>query len=290
MRTNSLNCIALASIACLATSASAELLFSDNFESSTATPDSWATQNALPNASRADVYPANTTTVPFTVDAGQWFAFNKTGIPRHNVQVTSNATPGAFEGSNYLRLHRAAGTDSANIGAAFAPYETPLTSGIVTAQWEQYIVSANTAGTGFVGGMYMTPYLDNDHGGGTTGSKTTLFFREDGQIRVSTGGFASNTFIASPVAALNTWQTWTMVTNFDNKTFTIDVEGTTSAPLGFNFPESFGAGAVGLVFNGQENQEFYVDALTINGPAVPEPGMASLALAAAGLFLRRRRA
>jgi hypothetical protein len=272
--------------ACLGLSAqlaAAQVVFNDGFETAPeVTPDSWMTQDALPPASRTDADPANTTGVSFSALAGQWFHFAKSAVPAHNIQVTNFNPPVAASGSNYLRLHRAPGTDSANIAAAFTDWNAGLTSGTVIIEWDTYIPAGQDA---FVGGFYVTQFLDNDHSGGTTGSLATLFFRGDGSIRQSFGAFSNNPDLPGLIAQTGVWQHWTLTNNLTTQQYTLAIDGVTSASFGYNFPFVTGGGAKGLVFNGQEGKEFYVDNVKVT---IPEPASLAL-LAAGGLVIRRRK-
>lgn len=263
--------------------AAAQLAFSDGFETAPqVTPDSWATQAALPPASQTDADPANTTGVSFSAVAGQWFHFAKSAVPPANIQVTNFNPPVAASGNNYLRLHRGPSTDSANIAAAFTDWNAGMTSGAVIIDWDMYIPAGQDA---FVGGFYVTQFLDNDHSGGTTGSLATLFFRADGSIRQSFGAFTNNPDLPGLSAALGTWQHWTLTNDLTAQTYTLAIDGVTSAAFGYNFPYVPNGGAKGLVFNGQEGKEYYIDNVQVT---IPEPASMAL-LATAGLLVGRRR-
>lgn len=270
---------AVAAVGAFAPVASAQ--FFDDFESSDATPDSWATQDANPGQ-RTDNDPANTTGASSSAVAGQWFHHTKTGVPIHNIQVTSFNPPVAAGGNNYLRLHRANGTDSANISAAFTDWNNGLTSGTITAEWDMYIPSGQD---GFVGGFYVVQFLDNDHSGGTTGSLATFFFRNDGSIRQSFNFFQNNPDLPGVTAGLDRWQRYVLVNDLSAQTYTLSIDGVTSASFGYNYPYLPNGGAKGLLFNGQENKEFYIDNVRI----FPEPASISLAALGAMGLLRRRR-
>jgi len=262
--------------------AMAQPVFSDNFETAPdPSPLSWQAQQD--NASlRTDSDPANTVGVAFTALAGQWFHRNKAGTPIHDIQVTNLAPPGGAGGSsNYLRIHRGGGADT-GIDAAFQDWNAGLNSGVVTMEWDMFIP---TGQTGFVGGFYVTQYLDNDHSNGTSGSLATFFFRADGSIRQSFGGFNNNPDLPGVAATPGQWQHYVLVNDLTAQTYTLSIDGTTSAAFGYNFPLIPGAGARGFTFNGQEGKEYYVDNVSI---VIPEPASLGL-LAVTSLFVAARR-
>jgi len=267
-----------------ATSANAIVIFSDGFEGATATPDTWAQQNALAPANRTDADPVGTTGVPDSAQAGEWFQYNKSGNPIHDIAVTTNAAPGPYAGSQYLRIHRSSGSDQANIAAAITESLTPMDSGSFHAQWRMYVPDV---GDSYVGGVYLVEHLDNDHGGGTGGSGPTLFFQGDGDIRISENNFGNNFFIGTPTFARGQWVLWEMDVDLDANSWTLTVNGVQSAALPFN---NANAKVAGILFNGQEGQEYYVDDVQVD--VIPEPASMGLLLAggvlAAGKRNRRR--
>jgi hypothetical protein len=272
--------VAVAAIGLAAPIATAQ--FADNFESAPSpSPLSWAAQQADPNL-RTDSDPANTVNVSFAALAGQWFHRNKSGTPIHDIQVTNFNPPPAAGGSNYLRIHRGAGADT-GIDAAFRDWNAGLTSGVVTVEFDLFIP---TGQDGFVGGLYMTQFLDNDHANGTTGSLATLFFRADGTIRQSFGGFGNNPDFPGGAFNVGSWNHVVLVSNLSAQMYTLALNGgPASAEFAFNFPFVPGGGAKGFTFNGQEGKEYYVDNVSI---AIPEPASLGILALAAVAALRRR--
>jgi len=266
-------------------SVNAVVIFSDGFEGATATPDTWAQQNALAPGSRTDADPVGTTGASDGALAGQWFQYNKSGNPIHDIAVTTNASPGPFAGSQYLRLHRSPGSDQANIAAAITDALSPMDSGSFHVQWRMYVPNV---GDSFVGGVYLVEHLDNDHSGGTTGSGPTLFFQGDGDVRISENAFGNNFIIASPKHTTGQWQLWEMNVDLDANNWTLTINGTQSAVLPFN---NANAKVAGLLFNAQEGQEYYVDDVQVD--VVPEPAAMGVLFAAvaavAGRSGRRHR-
>ncbi|HWP40057.1 MAG TPA: hypothetical protein VNL70_03960 [Tepidisphaeraceae bacterium] len=268
-----------------ASPALADIVFSDNFETvPDPSPHTWAAQEADPGL-RTQSDPVNTVYASFSAQPGQWFQYDASNVPPHSIQVTNVSPPGAANGNNYLRIHRGVGQNSAAIAAVIAPWDAPFTTGIVTASFRAYFPSSNT--TGFHGGIYGVSFLDNDHSIGTTGSKATLFVRHDppGVIRASFNLFNNNPNLSSPVASEDQWQLWTITSNLDTQTYTVDVAGVSSGPHAFNFP---GPAMNGIAFSAIEGAEFYIDDVVIDY-VIPEPGSLGLAVATCAVALRRRR-
>lgn len=223
--------------------------------------------------------PATATAGTMSAQPGEWFLYgsNTAGA----VTVSDSPTPGAGEGSHYLSLERPSGGGEA-IAAAFEPWNAPQVGGTVTAKWLMYLPTRTDID--YQAGIWLTGSLDNDHNNGLATASPVLFVTVDGQVRYSLNNFGTNAFLSAPVAQPDTWQEWTLVVDLDNQQATLDIDGTTSAPFGFNNDVN---AANGLVFYGaQETDLYYVDDVRVN---VPEPGSLGLASLGLGLLALRRR-
>lgn len=229
--------------------------FYDNFESSTATAHSWQEQfdGAQPSC---DCDPLTAHGVTFSAQPGDWFVFNKNQVPHIAAQVTSNLTPGAPEGNNYLRIHH--GTVypfDIGMAASFEPWDAPQTAGIITATWKMYIPSGEEAG------VWMTGKLDNDNSFGQFAATPLFFVNSNGDVRYYENFKLFNAVLDFDAVQADVWQDWKVVTNLDTGSAHLEVDGTVSPSFGFNDTFSDPIGANGLVFLGENElgSEFYID-------------------------------
>lgn len=233
------------------------VLMRDGFETvPNATPYSYAEQfSGAQPSSESD--PALTTGRAGRIVPGRWFAYDRSGTPDIDVQVTSNSTPGAASGDNYLRVHRGIGTGSAAIAAAFTEYEQPLTTGVLTASFQAQFPSTNP--TAFSGGIGLVQWLNNDFSGGTWDSKAFMFVQDGGAVRHSFDMFGNNVFLG-PSVIEDQWQQWTISADLDAQTYVLTIDGVSTTPQPFNYE---GNAVAGLIFTGIEGAEFYVDDVEI---------------------------
>ena len=229
------------------------VLMRDGFETvPNATPYTYAQQLSGSQAS-SESDPALTTGRAARVVPGRWFAYDRSGTPDIDVQITSSPTPGAASGENYLRIHRGIGTGSAAIAAAFTEYEEPLTTGVLTASFQAQFPSTNP--TAFSGGIGLAQRLNNDFSGGTWDSKAFMFVRDDGAVRHSFDAFGNNVFLG-PSVIEDQWQQWTIKADLDAQTYILTIDGVSTAPQPFNYE---GNAVAGLIFTGIEGAEFFID-------------------------------
>jgi len=260
------NAVLLASLTCLAgiESARAVVLFQDDFEAAPATPFTLAQQLANP-ALKTDNDPLNTVGGASSDTPGTWFHYHKSSTAIENIQVTTNPdTPpfgppvtGTYQGSNVLRLNRSKEPPSSNtaIGAVFQNQ----TSGVVRAKWKMMAPHQQFGvefGITFPAMWTFTPFADNDHQNGINGGQTPTVFinglNSQGDFEqylrssvgmypfdLPNGGTISFKGATDPKVEVNKWQDYTLEADIDAQTYTMNVDGNTTAPIPFNFPGGF---------------------------------------------------
>ena len=267
--------------------ASAAFVVTEDFESSTPSPYTWSQQNSNP-ALATDSDPATTTGVVDSTQTGDWFAYRKSAAPDIDVQVTNNATPGAAQGSNYLRLRRSDQNVDIAMGFAFRPWDNPVTGGVVTASWKMYIPLL-PPNIGAAAGMWFTSAANNNNNFGLNAASPVLFsfnpLSNPDHLRYSENSFANNIYLSSPKITTGVWQDWVLTTDLNAGQTTISINGVASGSFPHNTPTNQ---ASLLVFQGaQGGAEYYVDDLRIS--YVPEPAtFGIMAFGAALMALRRR--
>jgi len=249
-------------------------LFYDNFEG--VSPVSTADH---PDAS-GDYDPVATT--------GSWTNLEPSGVTRA-VQVTNFGTPGAFEGSQYLRNVRQTSTSSTATNT-FATF-SQQTSGTIHAEFMYYAVNTAALPEKSTGMALQLTEDDSPSFGDKTASDYRFLLTNrisDHMIRhyAPNAGDNDGTYTDTGVAYIpNQWQKWAFDINLDTRTYTFSIDGgTPSATLPFFSVNQSTAGTF-MFNNGADSSAFLLDAV------VPEP--ASLGLTgAAGLLLAgmRRRA
>lgn len=267
--------------------ASAGFVVNEDFESSTPSPYTWSQQNSNP-ALATDSDPATTTGIVDSTQTGDWFAYRKSQAPDIDVQVTNNATPGAAQGSNYLRLRRSTQDVDIAMGFAFRPWNNPVTGGVLTASWKMYIPLL-PPNVGAAAGMWFTTAANNNNNIGLNAASPVLFsfnpLSNPEHLRYSENNFANNVYLSSPTITAGVWQDWVLTTDLDAGQSTISINGVASASFPHNTPANQ---ASLLVFQGaQGGAEYYVDDLTIS--YIPEPTAIGLAVVGAMIAVFRRR-
>lgn len=211
---------------------------------------------------------------PLSPQVGSWLGTTSSST------VQNGPVPGAYEGTKYLRLIR---PNSVTIAADFGA----VSSGTVSAYFSLFIP---TGSNNFVFEMSLSPTLDLASGGVFVAPVFVESFGTSVNTYVAPGGDASYTGTGVSLIP-GQWQSWrvdyTFLAGANNDTFTVTVDGNTSAPInggGYNNVAD-PASLRYLEFRTGGTGNFFLD----TSPAVPEPASAALAVMLAGCVVARRR-
>lgn len=196
------------------------------------------------------------------------------GNPPPRVTVVSDAVPGAFQGTNYLKLHRE--TTFADSFAQFA--STPVTIGFMHTEVMLYIPSGNQSPVEIVVSAGL------EYGGFPSAWVTDAFANPNGDVTFYNHALGQ-TVDTGIDYEVDVWQKWELDHDIAGGTFTITVDGNSTSALPFIDPIIGGEGIRMVSFRvGNDNAVFYMDAVR----AVPEPASIALLIAGAvGLSSRR---
>lgn len=215
---------------------------------------------------------------------GAWTNAEPSGITR-SVQVANYGTPGAFQGTQYLRNVRQTSTSSTATNS-FATFALQ-TTGTLHAEFMYYAVNtASLPEKNFGFGIQLT-----EDDSPSFGDKTASDYRfllgnriSDHMIRhyAPNAGDNNGTYTDTGVTYIpNQWQKWVVDVDLNARTYSFSIDGgTPSAALPF-FSINQSASGTFYFNNGADSSAFLLD-------AVPEP--ASIAMfGLAGLLLAGRR-
>ena len=210
-------------------------------------------------------YTANPTDAdPDNPSAGTWSVTEgNTGL----VQVTDYGTPGAFEGDNYLRIHRT--TESGAPDAELRVAEQATTNDAI-----HFEAMINHPVNNISGALVL---LYGNDSNSVEQILVTLYFKSDGKIHSYNGSSWDNTNISYTA---NAWEELEMDWLVGADTFSLTYDGTTASNLAVR---NTNVGSFTSVFFTNGISTFYLD-------AIPEPATISLlVLGGIGILVRRRR-
>jgi hypothetical protein len=215
----------------------------------------------------------------------------------NNVEVLAGGSPGPRAGSKYLKMaptDPANGNGETNSPSVRVALSSTATSGVITAQWSEYLVDNfsnggingkfqfdNSNADAFSSALNSTGWVrgtDPFYGHASSGATVANLYVNDGPGSEFPALIAD---LSGPLEIpLGQWVDITLVYDLDSDTYTVSTLGQTSQTLGARFT---GKNAVGFRFYNQAGVNtgpFYID-------AIPEPATLGM-LTIGGLMLLRR--
>ncbi len=211
---------------------------------------------------------------------GSWTILEDTPVGT-NIQVLTMSlfpSPGAIEGSNYLRIRQ----PNTAATRARAQFPSELSLGLLRADWMMYVPAD---GLSFPATISFFPASGDSIDSQSivsintpVGGNSNVNYRTTSSTWVPLSSVANGGIV--PYLA-NTWQQWTLEVDLDTDTFRVGVESAFSTWLPNRNIGNVGA----LRFSpGAQGRSYYVDALPV---VIPEP--ATGALLGLAVLLRRLR-
>jgi hypothetical protein len=237
-------------------------IFSDNFESA-------------PQISTADAPDTSVDADP-VAQVGTWDTTDGTPPNAYGleVQVTNDSSPGAFQGSNYLRLYRdGSGTNTYTNSDTYATMSTaPVNGQTIHMETMVYLPAGSP-------NARMQLMFQGTEGDNNTDS---AWVRPDGNGGVSYVGAGFDVEPTGLSYSTNVWQEWAINYVVGSDTFSLTVGNNTDSSV-----PVFGGNLVNYIHFGNGNNtpgSFYLDSTSVPEPTIA--GIASIALMTLG---RRRR-
>ncbi len=235
-----------------------QLYFSDNFESAAnVSPYTLAQQEASNSLA--------TLSQPGPAQVGTWFTYDQAdGVSNlFGVQVTDAVDePGlsytnSYQGSNVLRVFRAAASHGSGGSAVIANFAQAQTGGVVRITWMN-MVPANPFP---YSEMVLVTSMATAGGEGTSDAILALGLNGGGTAAIYASGWNSIPGITNDLAY--TWQSYQLDVDLDNQAFNLTIDGNSSGPLPNPAPLAPGNTAAGIAFRGGSSQDdlFYIDSL-----------------------------
>jgi hypothetical protein len=190
-------------------------IFSDNFESA-------------PQISTADAPDTSVDADP-VAQVGTWDT--QDGSPPNayglEVQVTNDSSPGAFQGSNYLRIYR---DSSYQNGDAFATFNAPATGQTIQLDTMVYL----PANSPYARLQILLQGVENQN------NSTSAWLRSDGSGGVSYVGPGFDTEPTGVSYLTGVWQKWTVDYVVDSGTFSLTVGNSSATNIPVFAPNDVG--------------------------------------------------